>query len=594
MQLAGQLRFLLSSAAVYYVLAICGIYLSRQPGNIATLWFANAAAVIAMQMRPMATWPSALLAIGAAMLAANLSFGDPFLMSASFVPGNLCEILLGAYLLKRYGKVQECLVDPVQLIKTLSFSALLPSLLGAVLGAATLAVYGLAPFGRVWPAWAIGSTFGSVSILPIGFLILGRGLPALRSRIDVSTTLPINLLVVATALYAPIYLPYPFAYISASLIFAAVIGGLEALAIALPVSTLSLGILVALGQFLPPPSTSEFGELVFYLPFIITMMPPLIAAVAFHKIELVNAQLAQSERDYRSLYRKTPVMVHSLNTVGQIVSVSDAWLAKLGYTREEVLGKIYLDFLTPKSQNYACDVVLPNLDREGWVKDIDYEMVCKNGDIIDVRFSANWETDFEGNRVKELAVIIDVTEEKRLASTLEEERVRLAAILDGTDVGTWEWNVATGESRFNNSLHSMLGYAPNEAESAGWQSLVHPDDSELCQTLLSRHFRGEDARFSQELRLRHRQGHWIYVLARGKVVVRAEDGLPGWMYGTHLDIGDIKRAQQTAEEGKFFLERIGQIAGVGAWSVDLIKQHITWSAQTCLIHEVPIGHQPNF
>ena len=595
MKPAGLLRPLLTMAALYYLLAVVGIYLSRQPGNIATLWFANALAVVALQMRPTRQWPISLLIIAAALLAANLSFGDPWLLSVSFLPGNLAEICLAAFLLKRFGHCEECLSDPLQLLKTLCIVAIIPSLLGAVLGGAVLAAYGFAPFERVWPAWAVGSVIGNISILPLGIVVLVRGLKFIRKRNDLLTLIAVNLFVVATALYAPIALPYPFVYLSAALIFAAVFGGVNALAIALPLSTMSWGLLIALGLFVPLPSASVYGDLVFYIPFAIALLTPLIAAVAFEKAELINAQLQTSERTYRDLYRKTPVMMHSLDVEGRIVSVSDAWLAKLGFVRDEVIGKVMITFLTPESQVKARTLVWPQLRQLGSVKDVDYQMVGKTGQVFDVRLSAIWEEDFKGNRIHTLAVVVDVTEEKRLEGILAAEKTRLAAVLDGTDAGSWQWDVESGETKFDDRWHTLLGYSPGDPAVtgiSGWQSLVHPDDAELCQTLLDRHLSGDDERFSQELRLRHSQGSWIAVLARGKVSEISGDQKTRWMYGTHLEITDIKRAQQAAEEGRFFLERTGQIAGVGSWSVDLRSQRIVWSAQTCRIQDVPVGHCP--
>ena len=69
--------------------------------------------------------------------------------------------------------------------------------------------------------------------------------------------------------------------------------------------------------------------------------------------------LRESENRYRYLYQNTPVMLHSIDREGKIISVSNYWLEKMGYTREEVIGRKSVDFLTPESRKYAQDVVLP-------------------------------------------------------------------------------------------------------------------------------------------------------------------------------------------------------------------------------------------
>ncbi|WP_267967881.1 PAS domain-containing protein [Myxococcus stipitatus] len=71
------------------------------------------------------------------------------------------------------------------------------------------------------------------------------------------------------------------------------------------------------------------------------------------------------EAQYRSLYNNTPVMMHSIDPEGRLVSVSDTWLQTLGYSREEVIGRNSVDFLTPGSARFAREVVLPEFFRTG-------------------------------------------------------------------------------------------------------------------------------------------------------------------------------------------------------------------------------------
>lgn len=84
----------------------------------------------------------------------------------------------------------------------------------------------------------------------------------------------------------------------------------------------------------------------------------------------IEKSLKESERRYRNLYTKTPVMLYSIDQEGKIISVSNYWLDKLGYTHEEVTGKKYIDFLTPESQKYAAEFVLPDFFRTGNCEDV--------------------------------------------------------------------------------------------------------------------------------------------------------------------------------------------------------------------------------
>jgi PAS domain S-box-containing protein len=139
--------------------------------------------------------------------------------------------------------------------------------------------------------------------------------------------------------------------------------------------------------------------------------------------------LRTSESKYRSLYRSTPVMMHSIDRDGRLLSVSDSWLETLGYDRAEVLGRKAVEFLTPESRKDAVEVVLPEYFRTGVCRDVPYRFVKKNGDVIDVVLSAIAEKDVGGRFVRSLSVLIDVTQRKRAEEALREADRRKSEFL---------------------------------------------------------------------------------------------------------------------------------------------------------------------
>lgn len=143
--------------------------------------------------------------------------------------------------------------------------------------------------------------------------------------------------------------------------------------------------------------------------------------------KMIEEELRQSEERYRRLYNETPVMLHSIDHEGHLISVSNFWLETLGYKRDEVIGRISSDFLTPASRNYAREVVLPAFFQTGCCKDVPYQFVKKNGEIIDVHLSAIAEHDDEGKVVRSLAVMIDVTERKHADEEIDRLNTDLAA-----------------------------------------------------------------------------------------------------------------------------------------------------------------------
>lgn len=137
--------------------------------------------------------------------------------------------------------------------------------------------------------------------------------------------------------------------------------------------------------------------------------------------KMVEEELRLSEERYRRLYKETPVMLHSIDQDRQLVSVSNYWLDTLGYERNEVLGRRITEFHTEESRRYAEEFVMPEFFRTGYCKEVPYQLVKKNGEVLDVLLSAIAERNDKGEVIRTLAVMIDVTESKRA----QEEIVKL-------------------------------------------------------------------------------------------------------------------------------------------------------------------------
>lgn len=136
---------------------------------------------------------------------------------------------------------------------------------------------------------------------------------------------------------------------------------------------------------------------------------------------------------------------------------------------------------------------------------------------------------------------------------LERERENLDLVIQGTNIGTWQWNVQTGETIFNARWAEILGYTLDELAPVSintWLDLAHPEDLKKSGELIEQHLRGELKFYDCKCRMRHRDGYWVWVHDRGRVSRLDDSGNPLWMSGTHADISELQSSQKKLRDSE--------------------------------------------
>jgi two-component system, cell cycle sensor histidine kinase and response regulator CckA len=144
--------------------------------------------------------------------------------------------------------------------------------------------------------------------------------------------------------------------------------------------------------------------------------------------------------------------------------------------------------------------------------------------------------------------------ENKLAQSESNAR-NLSMALDATAAGTWDWDIPTGALTVNAHWAEMIGYRLEELVPLDidfWKEHCHPDDYVLSNSRLKEHFDGKTDHYELELRMRHRLGHWIWVLDRGKLFSRDSSGRPLRMIGSHQEITARKKTEQALEWSRAF------------------------------------------
>lgn len=179
----------------------------------------------------------------------------------------------------------------------------------------------------------------------------------------------------------------------------------------------------------PTASFRTSGAVVLFICVVVGLIVFALYTLATREIGLrkdAEAALRASKERYRSLYHTTPAMLHSIDAQGRIISVSDAWVEIMGYSREEAVGMNFLDLHTQTSRELAQQQGLPNFFRTGELRDMPYRFATKSGRVLDVLLSATAERDAVGNVIRSVAVSVDITARKRAEEELMRAKEQLA------------------------------------------------------------------------------------------------------------------------------------------------------------------------
>lgn len=259
---------------------------------------------------------------------------------------------------------------------------------------------------------------------------------------------------------------------------------------------------------------------------------------------LAKEKTEKSEEKFRKAFYTNPEAITiTIIETGTYISVNSGFVKMLEYTEEEILGH------TSKELNIWQDIAnrdyfISTLKKNGIIEDFETKFRTKSGKIIDALVSS---VVIELDNIPHiLSITRDITYRKKVENELRESKEQLHFAFEGSNDGLWDVDMKTGRVYISPRGCEILGYRPDETDQVAevWSDLVHPDDLPLTNSNLQAHMENKTPVFEVEQRLRMKSGDWKWILSRGKVVSRDENGVPLRMTGTHTDISEQRASRE--------------------------------------------------
>ncbi|MAZ93611.1 MAG: hypothetical protein CMF58_04270 [Lentimicrobiaceae bacterium] len=238
------------------------------------------------------------------------------------------------------------------------------------------------------------------------------------------------------------------------------------------------------------------------------------------------------------------------NKDGVIKYINPAFTDLTGYLPNQIIGKTPSIMKLGLQDEFFYKNLWANILRGEKFNDKMMEVNFK-GEKFYVEQSITPVTNKEDEITHFISVIKNITEEKAIKEALLLSEQRWQFALDGSGEGVWDWNPITDEVYYSMQWKKMLGHQENEIGTTldEWKKRVHPDDIEECYKNLNKHLKGDTELYFNEHRMLHKNGHYIWILDRGKAITRDKNGKPTRVIGTHTDITKLKETEERLRIG---------------------------------------------
>jgi diguanylate cyclase (GGDEF)-like protein/PAS domain S-box-containing protein len=534
-------------AVGYAATAVISVKLFYSGHEAFGLWAANAFAAGYILRGGFRSLAVAFTVVLAASLATNFGLGHAPLTAIHFALANLVSIVAAVLLVsRRFPQHADRMDGARSAMQTLLLAGALAPALGGIVFAAGMSTIDNAPFLPTWWLWMTGDMLGYVTVLP---LLLRFSRAALAELAAPSTLLRFVTGLAAVLLAAgagSTWTNFPFVLLLIPLMVSAAVLPVLGVAMLTAAAVLSVLVTLALGATPTPAMTEAMIAYRFQLSLAIVAMLPLLGSLVLERARLDRRRIAESEQRFRRAMQDSAIGVVIVSLDGQIREANAAFGDMLGYRPNELADRTFAEFTHPDDQMVGLGIMSQVRAGKADTYRFEKRYLRKDGTAVWARVAGSVMRDADtGQPTYLVSQIEDIDVSKTSAAALADAETRWNFALASAGQGVWDLDLKKGQVSYSNTWKQMLGYCDEELDGDPdhWLTLVHPDDRGRVEQADRDHMAGRTPMFEAEFRMRHKDGHWIWILDRGRVVERDEHGAMVRAIGTMTDITQRKQAE---------------------------------------------------
>lgn len=340
-----------------------------------------------------------------------------------------------------------------------------------------------------------------------------------------------------------------------------------------PAQYLVLGVLVQLVQLaaftqIPDRAGYPFIEQAWWILLLFYPLATMLLCLIFrdqeqrleHQLALQTAQdAAMRERSMlRTLIDTLPDLIWLKDTNGVYLACNHRFEQFFGAREREIVGKTDYDFVDKALADFFRAHDRAVMDKKASSVNEEEITFATDGHRELLRTTKIPMFDENGRLIGVLGIGNDTTQQKIAKQALENGEMQLRFVLEGSELGFWDWDIAAGTVTRNERWANMLGYTHEEIQQTTqqWTDFIFPDDHKRAWESINAVLEGRASMHRLEYRMLRKDGSLIWILDQAKVMQRDANGRPLRMCGTHTDISEIKASQEELAQHRRHLERL--------------------------------------